>query len=171
MPGCRIQRFWDSFSPPMILMCSKLWVYCVKMSSQWTCSYRTQKRYVTGHMSGHVEQEKSPPSLRRDHRLPSSERLVISWVGLSASAGHLSKKASWSRSRDVVSYLVACQTCHLTQLKIQLNSWLHSVWLKIMLTLKRQRSKSWAQVMKATCLCDTKHGCKWPSESKHFFHP
>lgn len=81
------------------------------MSSQWTCSYRTQKQYVTGHMSGHVEQEKSPPSLRRDHRLPSSERLVISWVGLSASAGHLS--SFLIRSRDVVSYLVACQTCHL----------------------------------------------------------
>ena len=117
MSGSQIQRFWDIFSPPMILTCSRLWVYCVKMSSQWTCSYRTQKQYVIGYMSGHVEQEKSPPSLRRDHRLLSSERLIVSWVGLSANAGHLSKKASWSCSRDVVSYLVACQTCYLTQLK------------------------------------------------------
>lgn len=143
----------------MILTCSKLWAYCVKISSQCTCSYRTQKQYVIGYMSSHVEQEKSPPPLRRDHRLLNSERLVVSWVGLSASADHLSKKASWSCSRDVVSYLVACQTYHLTQLKMQLNSWLHSVCLKIMLTLKRQGSKSWAQAMTATCLCDTKHGC------------
>lgn len=114
------------------------------------------QQYIIVYVSGHVKQQELQHLLKE---IIDFSKIREAGCGLTRTLSQVAITSQWKLPDFIAEMLFHIQgyikPVRLPKSKMQMKSWFHLGCLKIMPTLRRQRSN------KAT-YCDTKHSCIWP---------